>query len=65
MDITASTSASARACQASRRQFFGFELDIEIHDALLMLFCDPSDSGLDEDDDIDENPHASKNDWAD
>ena len=64
VDIIASTSASTRACQASGRHFFGFEPDTEIYDALLMPLCDPSDSGSDEDDDTNEDPRASKNDWA-
>ena len=62
VDITASTGASARACQVSGRHFFGFELDKEIYDALLMPLCDASDSGSDEDDDTNEDLCASKND---
>ena len=64
VDIIASTGASARACQASGHHFFGFERDKEIYDALLMPLCDASDSGLDEDDNTDEDPRASKNDWV-
>ena len=64
MDITASTGASARACQASGRHFFEFKPDKEIYDAVLMPLCDAIDSGSNEDDDSDENHHASKNDWA-
>ena len=64
VDITTSTGASARACQALERHFFGFEPDKEIYDALLMPLCDAIDSGSDEDDDTDEDLRASKNDWA-
>ena len=64
VDIIASTGASARACQALGRHFFGFEPDKEIYDALLMPLCDAIDSSLDEDDDTDEDPRTSKNDWA-
>ena len=64
VDITASTGASARACQVSEHHFFGFEPDTEIYDALLMPFCDPSNFGSDEDNNTYEDPRASKNDWA-
>ena len=55
VDITASTGASARACQASRRHFFGFEADKKIYDALLRPLCNSSDSNLDDDDNTDED----------
>ena len=64
VDITTSTGASTQACQASGCHFFGFELNKEIYDALLIPLCDGSDSCSNEDDDTDEDPHASKNDWA-
>ena len=65
VDITTSIGASTWACQASGRHFFGFKPNTEIYDALLMPLCDPSNFGLDEDNDTDKDPLASKNDWAD
>ena len=63
MDITASTGASARACQASRRHFFRFEAEKDIYDAFLRPLCDSSDSDSDDDDDTDEDLRACKNNW--
>ena len=54
VDIYASTGASARACRASGRNFFGFESDQEIFDVLLKPICDSSDDApLDDKDDED------------
>ena len=64
VDITASTGASAQACQASRHHFFGFEAEKDIYDALLRPLCDSSDSDSDDDDDTDEDLRACKNDWV-
>ena len=63
VDIIASTSALARACQASWRHFFGFEVEKDIYNALLRPLCDSSDSDSDDDDDTDEDLRACKNDW--
>ena len=64
VDITASTGASTRACQASRHHFFGFETKKDIYDALLRPLCNSSDSNSDDNDDTDEDLRACKNDWV-
>ena len=64
VDITASTSASARACDASSRHFFGFESHQEIFDILLKPICDSLDDGL-MDDEGDKDLRTSKDVWDD
>ena len=51
VDISASTGASYRACNASGRHFIGFESDKEIYDILLRPLCESGDSTDDDDDD--------------
>ena len=66
VDITASTSASTRACKASGRHFFGFEPDAKIFDALLKALCDlteDDDGDKDDDDDDEEDLRRSKDEW--
>ena len=56
VDISASTGASYRACNASDRHFIGFESDKEIYNMLLRPLCESSDSNDDDDDDSDDDP---------
>ena len=64
VDISASIGASARACRASGRHFFGFESDQEIFDILLKPTCDSSDDAP-LNDEGDEDLRASKDEWDD
>ena len=50
MDIAASIGASAWACKASSRHFFGFENDQDIFDSLFKQLCDSMDKDLIEND---------------
>ena len=63
VDISASNGASAWACRASSRHFFGFESDQEIFDVLLKPICDSSDDAP-LDDEGDEDLRASKDVWT-
>ena len=56
VDISASTGASYRACNASDHNVIGFESDKEIYDMLLRPLCESSDSSDDDDDDSDDDP---------
>ena len=56
VDISASTRASYRACNASGCHFIGFESDKEIYDMLLRPLCESGDSSDDDDDDSDDDP---------
>ena len=56
VDISASTGASYRACNASGRHFIGFKSDKEIYDVLLRPLCESGDSSDDDDDDSDDDP---------
>ena len=56
VDISASTGASYRACNASGRHFIGFESNKEIYDILLRPLCESGDSSDDDDDNSDVDP---------
>ena len=56
VDISASTGASYRACNASGCHFIGFESNKEIYDILLRPLCESSDSSDDDNDDSDDDP---------
>ena len=56
VDISASTGASYRACNASGHHFIGFKSDKEIYDMLLRPLCESGDSSDDDDDDSDDDP---------